>query len=159
MSITIVSKPATATKTDKPATGKKASKKASKPGKQKRNPGREMEKVANKAGAKLGVLLGQTAGHETRPTVQASIYGVRVASAIRWMGHHGYSFRAIRNVLDSLGLADVKDNTIRCQVQSGQHHPDGIHSTAKDAANFKVLDGCKALVSKLDAAQKDTDAE
>lgn len=127
----------------------------SKGGKKKpeRNMGREMEAVKNKAGAKLGVLLGQTAGHETRPTVRATLgttvegNAASVTSAIRWMGKEGWSFKTCRAVLDNVGLKDVKDNTIRCQVQSGQHHPKGIHGPAADLDKASVA-FLKALAKK-----------
>lgn len=123
--------------------------------------GAQALKDTGKGSGRADAQLGRTAGHATRPTIRATVYGKSVASVLRAGGCAGANFATLRAWADALGLATdgkgggLKDNTIRCQLQSGQHHPDGIHGPAaelegKDKEDF--LSALRAAARKVEYA-------
>lgn len=51
---------------------------------------------------------------------RSKLFGHSVCAVIRWMGHDGWKFADARKVLNSYGLEDTSDTTIRCQLPPGK---------------------------------------
>lgn len=71
-----------------------------------------------------------------------SLMGYPVSNVLRWMGKHGFKFSQARAVLDSSGLKEVSDSTVKAQLADGagkMQRGDPAPVTKKEAEQLHSL--------------------